>query len=224
MNKDNRLIFEAFINKTGSEEEINVQKADLNKDKKLSDYEVARAKAINKAQGDSGKAPSEDAQNPAPEIGIQHALERILDEVVNLIDAIKPLKSVKLQKNTLENISDLQRGLKHIEGELMHKSYAEDAEGPVKISHVSADEIKNKPQSGPVKIDWNSEQAEGKSSKLHPNTIKAQQLLDQAVQLIIKATNLPNVQWRYYDENNPDVDLQNALENIKDYVKQHIGF
>lgn len=199
MNKDNRLIFEAFINKTGSEDEINVQKADLNKDKKLSDYEMARAKAIDKAQGGSGRAPSEDAQNPAPEIGIQHALERILDEVVNLIDAIKPLKSVKLQKNTLENISDLQRGLKHIEGELMHKSYAKDAEG-------------------------NAEEAEGKSSKLHPNTIKAQQLLDQAVQLIIKATNLPNVQWRYYDENNPDVDLQNALENIKDYAKQHIGF
>lgn len=107
-------------------EEINVQKADLNKDKKLSDYELARAKAIVKAQGENGEVPSEDA--------------------------------------------------------------------------------------------------EGKSSKLHPNTIKAQQLLDQAVQLIIKATNMPNVQWRYYDENNPDVDLQNALENIKDYVKQYIGF
>jgi len=68
------------------------------------------------------------------------------------------------------------------------------------------------------------EDAEGKAKKVHPNTLKAQQLLDQAVQLIIKAVNMPNVQWNYYDENNPDVDLQNALENIKDYVKQHIGF
>jgi len=39
----------------------------------------------------------------------------------------------------------------------------ENAEGPVKISHVSADEIKNKPQSGPVKIDWNSEEDEDMS-------------------------------------------------------------
>ena len=73
----------------------------------------------------------------------------------------------------------------------------------------------------PKEVPAKEEDAE---SKVHPNTIKAQQLLDQATQLIIKATNLPKVQWNYYDENNPDVDLQNALENIKDYVKQHIGF
>jgi len=51
-----------------------------------------------------------------------------------------------------------------------------------------------------------------------PNTIKAQQLLDQAVGLIIKASNLPNVNWDYSDEDG-QIDLQNALENIKDYVQ-----
>lgn len=105
--------------------------------------------------------------------------------------------------------------------ESLLKFRKESNEGPVKISDVNVQDIKDKPQSGPVKINWNSEDAQ---SKVHPNTLKAQKLLDQAVQLIIQATNLPNVQWNYYDENNPDVDLQNALENIKDYVKQHIGF
>ena len=51
-----------------------------------------------------------------------------------------------------------------------------------------------------------------------PNTLKAQQMLNQAVQMIIKASNLSDVNWHYADENNPDVDLQNALENIKDFV------
>lgn len=51
-----------------------------------------------------------------------------------------------------------------------------------------------------------------------PNTLKAQQMLDQAVGMIMKAANLSDVNWHYADENNPDVDLQNALENIKDFV------
>ena len=61
-----------------------------------------------------------------------------------------------------------------------------------------------------------SEEAEGKPNN---NTLKAYNMLVQAVQLIIKASNLPNVNWDYSDEEG-EVDLPNALENIKDYVGQ----
>jgi len=41
------------------EEDIDVQKSDLDKDGKLNDYEKARGAAIDKAQGGSGKMPEE---------------------------------------------------------------------------------------------------------------------------------------------------------------------
>jgi phage tail tape-measure protein len=61
------------------------------------------------------------------------------------------------------------------------------------------------------------EEAEGKSKKPSQNTIKAQQLLNQAVSLIMKASDLPDVDWHYSDEDG-EIDLQNALENIGEYV------
>jgi len=65
MNKDNRLMMEAYLNKpaVGTEDEINKVKADLNKDGKLSDYEKTRGAAIDKAMGGSGElAKDEEAE------------------------------------------------------------------------------------------------------------------------------------------------------------------
>jgi len=44
--------------KTVSQDEIDVKKSDLDKDGKLSKYEKARGKAIDKARGGNGKMPS----------------------------------------------------------------------------------------------------------------------------------------------------------------------
>jgi len=86
MNKDNHLIAEAYFNR-GNEEEINLKKADLNKDNKLNDYELARAKAIDKAMGGSGEKPeSEDAEDMSkspfhydPMHGLARAAHQIKD-------------------------------------------------------------------------------------------------------------------------------------------------
>lgn len=87
MNKDNRLMVEAYLNR-GNEEEINLKKADLNKDNKLNDYELARAKAIDKAQGGSGELPKkeEDAEDMSkspfhydPMDGLARAAHQIKD-------------------------------------------------------------------------------------------------------------------------------------------------
>lgn len=67
-------------------------------------------------------------KNPAPQIGIQHGLDRIMEELVNLIEAVKPLKSVSIKKSVLSDINELQRGLKLLEGLLMERMYAEDEE------------------------------------------------------------------------------------------------
>lgn len=63
-------------------------------------------------------------KNPAPQIGIQHGLDRIMEELVDLIEAVKPLKSVSINKNVLGDISELQRGLKLLEGLLTERMYA----------------------------------------------------------------------------------------------------
>jgi len=54
------LIFEKYkfkVHGLTDEDEINVKKSDLNKDGKLSKYEVAKGSAIDKAQGGDGKLP-----------------------------------------------------------------------------------------------------------------------------------------------------------------------
>jgi hypothetical protein len=82
MDKDARLIFEAFINAKGdagvdrpaSKEEINVSKADLNKDKQLSDYELARAKAMDKAMNKDEQAENEPHGYPQGMTAVQNML------------------------------------------------------------------------------------------------------------------------------------------------------
>jgi hypothetical protein len=78
---------------------------------------------------------------------------------------------------------------------------------------------------GAGQIESGSEEAENvpaedaQNQGLNANTLKAQKLLDQCAQLLIQASRLKNVNWNYSDENG-EVDLQNALENIKDYAGQ----
>lgn len=80
MNKDDHLMFEAFVNRKGdvgrpaSEDEINVVKADLNKDKQLSDYELARAKAMDKAMHKDEQAEHESHGYPGGVTAIQNLL------------------------------------------------------------------------------------------------------------------------------------------------------
>ena len=82
MNRDNHLIFEAFVNAKGDvhvdrpalQEEINVAKADLNKDKQLSDYELARAKAMDKAMNKDEEAENEPHGYPQGITAIQNLL------------------------------------------------------------------------------------------------------------------------------------------------------
>jgi hypothetical protein len=52
------LIFEKYKNiQSTDEDSIDVKKSDLNKDGKLSKYEMAKGRAIDKAQGGDGKLP-----------------------------------------------------------------------------------------------------------------------------------------------------------------------
>jgi hypothetical protein len=60
LNNEIDLILEKYKTvKATDEDAIDVKKSDLNKDGKLSDYEIARGKAIDKATGGDGKLADE---------------------------------------------------------------------------------------------------------------------------------------------------------------------
>jgi len=67
-------------------------------------------------------------KNPYPTMGIQHGLERIEEELVNIIKAVQTLTSVPHSKQTIDTIGDLQEALKYLEGELMDKMNREESE------------------------------------------------------------------------------------------------
>lgn len=77
-------------------------------------------------------------------------LQKMLDQLNQLSTAIELARQPEIDQ-VLSKIRDAADML------ISDSKHPEEAEGPVKITHASADEIKNKPQSGPVKINWNAE-------------------------------------------------------------------
>lgn len=65
-------------------------------------------------------------KNPAPGMGIQHGLERIEDELINIIKAVQTLDSVPHSEETMNSLRDLQEALKYLEGELVDKMNREE--------------------------------------------------------------------------------------------------
>lgn len=112
MNKDNRLIIEAYLK--GNEEEINVQKADLNKDHKLNDYELARAKAIDKAQGGSGEMSNdEEAEtkiNHHKMVGlvVKLQLTEVIEAIFNAIEAIEKVGDIPYSQTIESHCANLE--------------------------------------------------------------------------------------------------------------------
>jgi len=82
-------------------------------------------------------------------------LERMHDKLNSLSTAIELAHEPEIDQ-LLSKIGDLSDML------ISDSKHPENEEGPVKISHASADDIKNTPQSGPVKINWNAENEEYK--------------------------------------------------------------
>jgi len=117
MRKDDHLIFESFINKKGdagvgrpaSEEEINVSKADLNKDKQLSDYELARAKAMDKAMHKDEQAESKSTGRGAVNdivVSELHKIHTALNQMSSMID-LNPSAEVDQLLSKIRDVADM---------------------------------------------------------------------------------------------------------------------
>jgi len=117
MNKDNHLIFESFVNAKGDvhvhrpafAEEINVAKADLNKDDQLSDYELARAKAMDKAMHKDEEAESKFTSRGAVNdivVSELHKMHTALNQMSNMID-LNPSAEVDQLLCKIRDVADM---------------------------------------------------------------------------------------------------------------------
>jgi hypothetical protein len=117
MDKDARLIFESFINAKGDvhvdrpalQEEINVAKADLNKDKQLSAYELARAKAMDKAMHKEEQAESKFTSRGAVNdivVSELHKMHTALNQMSNMID-LNPSAEVDQLLSKIRDVADM---------------------------------------------------------------------------------------------------------------------
>lgn len=100
--------------RSSDEDAIDVKKSDLNKDGKLSKYEAARGKAIDKARGGDGKFPKgaktdEDAETPtekAPDL---------LSKPKRKLDSFEKYK-LGQAKRFLKNMKTFNKILSHTAG------------------------------------------------------------------------------------------------------------
>ena len=143
MRRDDHLIFEAFKNRGLSDQE----------------YHKARKDALEGPGEELGNGPIKlqlmrDQKFDCYKSGTVQEVEFVKGTIFNCEDAQSDYYHCETKE--YGTIAVFPEGMKRLSGE-------ENAEGPVKIVHASAQDIKNKPQSGPVKIDWNAEDAEDKS-------------------------------------------------------------
>jgi|GEM_PF-2538202 len=107
------LILEKYKTVKGSDEDsIDVKKSDLNKDGKLSGYEIARGRAIDKAQGGDGKLAQKQEDEEVKAIKAPDLLskpKRKLDsfEKYKLSQAKRFLKNVKTFNKVLSHNSGM---------------------------------------------------------------------------------------------------------------------
>lgn len=110
LNNEIDLILEKYKTvKATDEDAIDVKKSDLNKDGKLSGYEIARGKAIDKATGGDGKLADESEETKtekAPDL---------LSKQKKRLDSFEKYK-LSQAKRYLKNIKTFNKIMSHMSG------------------------------------------------------------------------------------------------------------
>ncbi|NBW08821.1 MAG: hypothetical protein EBR82_12430 [Caulobacteraceae bacterium] len=96
------------------EDAIDVKKSDLNKDGKLSKYEVARGKAIDKARGGDGKLPQVAKKEESEEIKAEK-MPDLLSKPKKKLDSFEKYK-LSQAKRYLKNIKAFNKIMSHMSG------------------------------------------------------------------------------------------------------------
>lgn len=111
LNNEIDLILEKYNTvKATDEDAIDVKKSDLNKDGKLSDYEKARGKAIDKATGGDGKLADEEEETKtekAPDLLSKQNRKMDSFEKYKLSQAKRYLKNVKTFNKIMSHMSGI---------------------------------------------------------------------------------------------------------------------
>jgi hypothetical protein len=111
LNNEIDLILEKYKTvKATDEDAIDVKKSDLNKDGKLSDYEIARGKAIDKATGGDGKLADESEETKtekAPDLLSKQKKKLDSFEKYKLSQAKRYLKNIKTFNKIMSHMSGI---------------------------------------------------------------------------------------------------------------------
>lgn len=109
------LILEKYKTvKSSDEDAIDVKKSDLNKDGKLSGYEIARGSAIDKARGGDGKLPKGTKKEEDEEIKAERAPD-LLTKPKRKLDSFEKYK-LGQAKRFLKNAKSFNKMLSHMSG------------------------------------------------------------------------------------------------------------
>lgn len=115
LNNEIDLILEKYKTiKATDEDAIDVKKSDLNDDGKLSKYEVARGKAIDKATGGDGKLPEGAKVEEAEETKTEKA-PNLLSKQKKKLDSFEKYK-LSQAKRYLKNIKTFNKIMSHMSG------------------------------------------------------------------------------------------------------------
>jgi len=112
LHEEINLILERYKSVKGSDEDaIDVKKSDLNKDGKLSEYEIARGRAIDKARGGDGKLKKteEDEETPSQKV------PDLLSKPKKKLDSFEKYK-LGQAKRFLKNMKTFNKVLSHTSG------------------------------------------------------------------------------------------------------------
>jgi hypothetical protein len=111
LNNEIDLILEKYKTvKATDEDAIDVKKSDLNKDGKLSGYEIARGKAIDKATGGDGKLADESEETKtekAPDLLSKQKKKLDSFEKYKLSQAKRYLKNIKTFNKIMSHMSGI---------------------------------------------------------------------------------------------------------------------
>lgn len=99
---------------SSDEDSIDVKKSDLNKDGKLSKYEIARGGAIDKARGGDGKLPKGAKAEESEETKTEKAAD-LLSKPKRKLDSFEKYK-LSQAKRYLKNIKTFNKIMSHMSG------------------------------------------------------------------------------------------------------------
>jgi len=99
---------------SSDEDSIDVKKSDLNKDGKLSKYEIARGGAIDKARGGDGKLPKGAKAEESEETKTEKAPD-LLSKPKRKLDSFEKYK-LSQAKRYLKNIKTFNKIMSHMSG------------------------------------------------------------------------------------------------------------